>query len=169
MTPFRPRSGGAPRTRVRSHEPAAPWVTPPGSWASSLNSRRTMLSTKGRDTQPERAIRSAAHRLGLRFRVSAQPLPQLRRSADLVFRRERLAVFVDGCFWHSCPVHGNQPAANSTFWREKLARNAERDRDTDNQLRAAGWTALRVWEHEDATVAARRVAEAVELLRAGNE
>lgn len=121
----------------------------PGSWASSEAARRTMVANRSRDTKPEMAVRSAVHRRGLRFRVATRPLPELRRTADLVFRSAKVAVFVDGCFWHGCPEHYTEPKTNQEFWSTKIAGNAQRDRDTNEQLRAAGWTVLRFWEHED--------------------
>lgn len=81
----------------------------------------------------------------------------MRRTADLLFARERLAVFVDGCFWHSCPEHGSTPHTNVVFWTGKLTRTAERDRETDAALAAAGWTVLRIWEHEDPSAASHKV------------
>jgi DNA mismatch endonuclease (patch repair protein) len=110
-----------------------------------------------RDTAPEMALRRALHRRGLRYRVDAAPLPGLRRTADLVFPRERVAVYVDGCFWHACPQHASVPKANRAWWTEKLAANVRRDRDTDDRLERAGWAVVRVWSHEDAGVAADRV------------
>jgi DNA mismatch endonuclease (patch repair protein) len=103
--------------------------------------------------------------MGLRYRVSARPLPDLRRTADIVFRPTRVAVFVDGCFWHGCPEHGSQPRANSEYWAPKLARNIERDRETNSALEAAGWKVVRIWEHEDANHAAQRIARVVEARR----
>ena len=85
----------------------------------------------------------------------------MRRRADLVFTRAKVAVYVDGCFWHGCPLHGTWPKANAEWWRAKLERNIKRDRDTDRQLEAAGWRVARVWEHEDMVAAAVRIAEAV--------
>jgi DNA mismatch endonuclease, patch repair protein len=123
-----------------------------------------MVSTRGRDTIPERRVRSAAHRLGLRFRVSARPVPAVRRTADLVFTRQRLAVFVDGCFWHGCPQHAVAPHTNVRFWTDKLARNRERDRDTDALLASAGWTVLRIWEHEDPVAAGHIIMHTVRAL-----
>ena len=108
-----------------------------------------MRSNRSRDTKPEMAVRSAVHRRGIRFRVSARPQPELARTADLVLRKSRIAVFVDGCFWHGCPDHHTQPAANARFWADKIARNVERDAETTAYLRQAGWTVLRFWEHED--------------------
>jgi DNA mismatch endonuclease (patch repair protein) len=107
-----------------------------------------MRGNRGRDTSPEIALRSVLHRLGYRYRVDAPPLPGLRRKADLVFTRRRVAVFVDGCYWHGCPDHFTVPATNSEYWRAKVSRNRERDLDTDQRLCEAGWTPVRVWEHE---------------------
>ncbi len=131
------------------------------SWASSPEARARMQSNKGRDTKPELALRSAVHALGLRYRVSAKPLGDLRRTADLVFPRARVAVFLDGCFWHGCPEHHTVASANATFWAEKLAGNRARDRDTDGRLAAAGWVSVRIWEHEDPRAAARHVEKVV--------
>ena len=117
------------------------------SWASSEGSRRSMQSNRRRDTKPELMVRSLLHRAGLRYRVDHAPLGG-RRRADIVFTRRRVAVFIDGCFWHGCPLHGTQPKANSDYWGPKLLRNQERDRETDLALRAADWTVLRFWEHE---------------------
>jgi DNA mismatch endonuclease (patch repair protein) len=116
-----------------------------------------MQATPQRDTPCEIALRSAVHRLGLRYRVD-WPLPGTRRRADLVFPRLKIAVMVDGCFWHGCPVHGTWPKANAAWWRAKILRNVARDRDTDAKLKATGWKVLRFWEHEDPASAARRVA-----------
>jgi DNA mismatch endonuclease (patch repair protein) len=110
-----------------------------------------------RDTLPERAIRSELHRRGLRFRVDRAPLPGLRSRADIVFGPARVAVYVDGCFWHSCPEHGTKPKANAEWWDQKLRRNRERDAETDRALREHGWEVVRIWEHEDPVEAAERV------------
>lgn len=124
-----------------------------------------MSRARREDTAPEVALRSALHRMGLRFRLH-RPLPfDRRRKADIVFGPSRVAVFVDGCFWHSCPQHATIPQANREFWLEKLARNRARDADTDARLAAAGWLVLRVWEHENAGDAARRIAEVVNSRR----
>ncbi|MGV0070029.1 very short patch repair endonuclease [Mycobacterium colombiense] len=120
-----------------------------------------MQSNKGRDTKPELALRSACHALGLRYRVSARPLRGLRRTADLVFPTERVAVFLDGCWWHGCPQHHTVAATNAGFWADKVKGNMARDRDTDSRLHDAGWLSVRVWEHEDPAVAALRVRQAV--------
>ncbi|BEP13289.1 very short patch repair endonuclease [Acidothermaceae bacterium B102] len=116
-----------------------------------------MASQKRRDTGAELLLRRALHAQGLRYRIHQRPLPELRREADVVFRRARVAIFVDGCFWHGCPRHATWPATNAEFWRTKIERNVARDRDTDQLLRAAGWTPIRVWEHESPQDALRRV------------
>lgn len=120
-----------------------------------------MTANRGRDTGPEMAVRSAVHGLGLRYRVSTRPEPSLRRTADLVFRRAKVAVFVDGCFWHSCPIHRTRPRANDAFWTAKLERTVARDQETTDALEAAGWLVLRFWEHEDPGAVAVRIREAV--------
>lgn len=114
-----------------------------------------------RDTEAEMAVRRAVWRRGLRYRVDVRPLPGSRRRADLVFTRVKVAVFVDGCFWHGCPLHATAPKANAKWWEEKLAANVERDRDTDERLGEAGWQVVRIWEHEDPEEAAARVADVI--------
>ena len=131
------------------------------SWASSPEARARMKSNKSRDTKPELALRSAVHARGLRYRVSAKPLAGVRRTADLVFPRAKVAVFLDGCFWHGCPEHHTVASANAKFWADKVEGNRKRDRDTDGRLAEAGWVSVRVWEHEDVAAAARRVEEIV--------
>jgi DNA mismatch endonuclease (patch repair protein) len=124
-----------------------------------------MRSNKGRDTSPELALRRAVHARGLRYFVSRRPLQELRRTADLVFPRARVAVFLDGCFWHGCPQHHTVAKRNADFWAEKVATNKRRDRETTARLEDAGWVVVRVWEHEDAVEAARRVEAAVQARR----
>jgi DNA mismatch endonuclease, patch repair protein len=118
------------------------------SWASSPTTRRSMQSNRARDTGPEVEFRSALHRAGLRFFTHRRPFLSLRCTVDVVFPRARVAVFVDGCFWHCCPRHGSTPRSNSAYWLPKLARNVARDLEVRNALRRGGWTVLRVWEHE---------------------
>lgn len=125
-----------------------PWEAPAGSWASSAARRRNMQAIRSRDTKPETLLRRLVHAQGLRYRVSARPLPDLRRTADLVFRPVKVAVFVDGCYWHGCPEHYVAPRTNSGYWSDKVAGNVRRDRDTDQRLKEAGWLVLRFWEHE---------------------
>ena len=124
-----------------------------------------MKNNRSRDTKPELAVRSAVHRRGLRFRVSERPLADLRRTADMVFRKARVAVFVDGCYWHGCSSHHTQPTTNHEFWADKIASNIARDADTNARLEAAGWTVLRFWEHEDPEVVADIVQERVRSAR----
>jgi len=120
-----------------------------------------MSRQASRDTTPELLLRCRLHAQGLRYRVHRRPLPELRRTADIVFSRARVAVFVDGCFWHGCPEHGTAPKTNADWWAAKLARNAERDTETDALLADAGWSVVRVWEHEEPEAAAARVQEAL--------
>ena len=117
-----------------------------------------MQGNRSRDTKPELAVRSAVHRRGLRFRVSVRPQPEFPRTADLVLRKSRIAVFVDGCYWHGCPEHHTQPATNAEYWADKIARNIERDAETTDYLQRSGWTVLRFWEHEDPELVADRCA-----------
>lgn len=124
-----------------------------------------MLANRSRDTGPEMAIRKRVHAMGLRYRVSARPILGLRRTADLVFPTERIAVFIDGCFWHGCPEHRRQPRANAEYWAAKVQRNRQRDVDTDLALDRSGWTILRFWEHERPDEVAESIRQAVEIAR----
>lgn len=123
--------------------------------------RARMSSQKSRNTRVEVELRRALHAAGLRYRVHRRPLPTIRREADIVFGPARVAVFVDGCFWHGCPEHATWPKNNSGFWQQKIERNRERDRDTNLKLLEAGWLAIRVWEHEQVDSAAHRVQRTV--------
>lgn len=138
-----------------------PTVPPhPGSSSPQVSAR--MSRAARRETAPELALRRALHADGYRFRV-VHPVPgNRRRSIDIAFTRARVAVFVDGCFWHGCPVHGTQPRANSAWWTAKLAANRSRDADTDRLLREAGWQVVRVWEHEPVEQAVAAVVAALE-------
>ena len=129
--------------------------------ASSADARRRMVANRGRDTSPERAIRSELHRLGLRYRLHRRVLPEVRRQVDIVFGPSRVAVLVDGCFWHGCPRHATQAKRNAKFWADKIATNKRRDEDTNARLRRNGWRVVRVWEHEDPRRAAARIAKIV--------
>jgi len=117
-----------------------------------------MLANRRRDTGPELRLRSLLHRRGLRFRRDF-PVRLEGRIArvDIAFTRQKLAVLVDGCFWHGCPQHSTIPVANRAYWVPKLARNVERDREVDEALRAAGWEVLRFWEHTPPEEAAEAV------------
>ena len=129
-----------------SHRPATDAVT------SARMSRQRRAHTA-----PELALRRELHRRGIRYFVDRAPIRGQRRRADLVFPRRRVAVYVDGCFWHRCPVHATDPKNNADWWAEKLAGNVARDRATDAALVAAGWQVVRIWEHEDPVSAADRV------------
>jgi DNA mismatch endonuclease (patch repair protein) len=120
-----------------------------------------MQAQRERDTGIERALRSELFARGVRYRLHQRLIPGLRREADLVFIRARIAVFVDGCFWHGCPQHATWPKNNAGFWRRKIEQNVRRDRDTDERLRSDGWVVMRVWEHEAPAAAAARIAQAV--------
>jgi DNA mismatch endonuclease, patch repair protein len=134
-------------------------------WASNQAVRRVMQGNRKRDTRPEIALRRVLHSRGLRYHVAAKPLADRPWTADLVFRGLQLAVFVDGCYWHGCPEHYTVPRTNTSYWSEKIARNRARDAQVDADLRAAGWTALRIWEHEPVQTAADRVLVALSRLR----
>jgi len=133
--------------------------------ASSLAARRRMKANRAARTGPEMRLRRSLASLGLRFRANVRPVQSLRRTADVLFVREKLAVFVDGCFWHGCPRHATWPRANAEFWRCKIAENRRRDRSTTRLLRAQGWNVVRVWEHENFESAARRIHKIVEATK----
>ena len=119
-----------------------------------------MQSNRGRDTKPEIRLRKELHALGLRFRVSLRPVPEIRRTADVVFTRARIAVFIDGCFWHGCPDHHTVAKTNAEVWAAKVEGNRRRDRETNELLHERGWLVIRIWEHEpiDTAVMAVRAA-----------
>lgn len=116
--------------------------------------RRQMRSMPRRDTQVEVALRRELHRLGLRFRVNYRELPG---TPDIALTRARIAVFVDGCFWHRCPDHGSRPKNNADWWASKLDSNVARDRRKDHELINMGWLPIHVWEHEDPARAALQI------------
>ncbi|HEX7351358.1 very short patch repair endonuclease [Brachybacterium sp.] len=130
--------------------------------ASSENARRTMRANKRKDTSIELAIRRRLHASGLRYRVDhPADASDRRRRADIVFTRARIAIFIDGCFWHGCSEHYVEPRANSEYWRPKIARNRERDLDSTRRLQEAGWKVMRFWEHEDPDLVAAEISTAV--------
>lgn len=133
---------------------------------TSAGVSRRMRAIKRRDTGLERAIRSALHRRGLRFRIDYKvTLPDVRAiRVDVAFPRVRLAVLVDGCFWHGCPTHGRVPSTNPQYWPAKLARNRRRDEIVNEQLALIGWTVIRIWEHEDLEAATEKVVIAFRAL-----
>lgn len=130
----------------------------PGTYTTTPGRRRNMQAIRRSETKPEVRLRSALHRAGLRFRKDMRlDLPSGRVRPDIVFTRAKLAVFVDGCFWHACPEHGHQPAQNVAYWAPKLERTIERDRRNTATLEIAGWTVLRFWEHQSTEVATSTV------------
>lgn len=133
--------------------------------ASSLAAKRRMEAAKPRDTLPEIKLRTALEELGIPFEVDVKPIEDINRRADILIREDKIAIFVDGCFWHGCPIHGTQAKANSLFWTEKIERNKDRDLDTNRRLEASGWTVIRIWEHEDHINAAKQIAETINIRR----
>lgn len=125
-----------------------------------------MSAARRRDTAAELALRRELHRRGLRYRVALKVPGRPRRSIDIAFTRPRLAVFVDGCFWHGCTEHGTEPRSNAQWWQTKLEANKARDTDTTEHLESLGWVVLRFWEHEDPASAAAAVAAVLAARRA---
>jgi len=134
---------------------------PKESWATDEATRSKMLGNRSRDTKPELRVRSLVHKRGMRYRVNQRPLPRVRRTADIVFRRARVAVYIDGCFWHGCDQHYREPKTNTPYWRDKVDGNRRRDRETDDLLESEGWLVLRFWEHDEACNAATEIERAV--------
>jgi DNA mismatch endonuclease, patch repair protein len=138
----------------------------PDQFASSPVVRKRMQAIRATDTKPELAVRRLVHAMGLRYRTHIRPEPRLNRRADLVFTRARVAVFVDGCFWHGCPEHGRRRfGVNGWYWPAKIDRNVRRDAETTRLLTEAGWRVVRFWEHEDPVDVAAAVAEEVRIAR----
>lgn len=122
-----------------------------------------MRSMPEHSTGPEMAVRRLLHRQGLRYRVQ-YPVPRApRRTIDIAFPGRKVAVFIDGCFWHGCAEHRNIPAHNRDWWQKKIDENRARDRDTDEKLRIAGWTVFRFWEHEELEMIVECVLKAKEM------
>lgn len=147
---------------VRQTDPVAARPLP-----SSKQASARFVAQREQDTQPELLLRSALHRRGLRYRLHRRPLTHLRRTVDIVFPALKVAVDVRGCFWHVCPEHCSFPRSNTAWWAAKLARNVERDRETEAELISAGWSMVIVWEHEDPEEAADRVEACVRSRRGG--
>ncbi|KAA0087217.1 DNA mismatch endonuclease Vsr [Mycolicibacterium sp. P9-64] len=133
--------------------------------ASSIAVRARMSRQRRRDTRAELLVRRIIHSRGIRYRVDTTPEPGMRCKADIVWRGIRLAVFIDGCFWHGCPNHATRPKANEMWWAQKLDGNVERDRRTDARLRELGWTVLRFWEHEEPGRVADEICNVLTKLR----
>ncbi|MFB6984779.1 MULTISPECIES: very short patch repair endonuclease [unclassified Streptomyces] len=132
---------------------------------SSPSVSARMSSQASRDTAPEVAVRKLLHASGYRYRLNERVPGMSRRTIDIAFTRAKVAVLIDGCFWHGCPTHATQPKANAEWWRQKLDRNMARDLETTEHLTGAGWTVLRFWEHERPAVVAEQVAAAVDRAR----
>lgn len=135
---------------------------------SSPSVSARMSRQASRDTKPELTVRRLLHADGLRYRVQ-YPVPGMpRRSVDIAFSKLRIAVFLDGCYWHGCPEHATHPQTNAEWWRAKLDRNIARDRETTDHLTAAGWSVMRFWEHESAHDVARRIEAEVRSRRSAS-
>lgn len=134
-----------------------------GEWAAPRDPATSarMRRQRRRDTQAELAVRRCLHSMGFRYRLHVAVPGRARRTIDVAFPGPRVAVFVDGCFWHACPDHASWPKDNATVWQAKLEANVARDRQTDQVLREHGWEVVRIWEHEVPEEAARRVADVV--------
>lgn len=115
--------------------------------------RNRMVAQRTRDTRPELLLRRALHAAGYRYRLNVKVQGAPRRTIDIAFPRQKVAVMVDGCFWHGCPEHSVPPKHNATWWAEKLASNRARDIETTGLLHDAGWTVVRIWEHESVAAA----------------
>lgn len=135
-------------------------LSPP---ASSADVRSRMQRQGRRDTAPEIQLRKQLYALGFRYRIHARPIAGLRREADVLFRSAKVAVFVDGCYWHGCPEcnAGRKRKSNASYWTSKIERNRARDLDTTQRFEQCGWAVVRVWEHQDSFEAATRIAELV--------
>ena len=128
---------------------------------SSPDASHRMAKVRQKGTGAELALRQEVHRFGLRYRIDYEVLSKPRRKADMAFPSRKIAIFVDGCFWHGCPEHATWPKQNADFWREKIEANRRRDLDTSDRLRSLGWTVLRFWSHESPNQAARTIVRAV--------
>jgi len=147
---------------IRSRAPAA----------SSDQVRRVMQANYGDELSPERILRNLIYRSGFRYRKNFSPITGFRCKADLVFLRLRLCVFIDGCFWHGCPLHFQCPKQNGLWWQEKISETVARDTRQAQQLRSHGWHILRIWEHEireNAQWATHRVLKELNDLEAGHQ
>lgn len=127
---------------------------------------RRMAKVRQKGTDAEVALRRAMHRIGLRYRIDYEVLRKPRRVADIAFPGRKIAIFVDGCFWHGCPEHATWPKRNADFWRQKIEANRQRDTDTNERLRSIGWTVLRFWSHESPAEAAKAVERMVAIVDA---
>lgn len=136
------------------------------SWATNQAVRNSMQGNKSRDTKPEMVVRRHLHAAGLRYRVHARPIKDWNRRADIVFPKAKIAVFVNGCFWHGCPKHYVTPKTNKNYWTPKIQRNIERDQETFKRLKSEGWLVFPIWEHENLEMKAEKIAARVRNLLA---
>lgn len=127
--------------------------------------RNVMRANKGVDTGPELKLRSLVHKAGLRYAIDVRPEHEINRRADMVFRSAKVAVFVNGCFWHGCPKHYVLPKTNRRFWSEKVNRNKERDKETRRLLGRRGWKVMTLWEHDDFSLPAEKIVGEVRFRR----
>lgn len=140
----------------------------PGLALSLSDASRRMAKVRQKGTDAELVLRQEMYRIGLRYRIDYDVLKNPRRVADVAFPRRKIAVFVDGFFWHGCPEHATWPKRNAEYWRQKIEANRQRDANTNARLRAIGWAALRFWSHESPATAAAMVARAVAKADANN-
>lgn len=147
--------------------PRRPSVIAPAAVPPTPETRARMVRQQRRDTAPEMALRKALYARNLRYRVAEKPIPSLPREADVVMRPTKVAVFVQGCFWHGCPEHSRPTKSNTKWWAEKIGRNKLRDEETRAALEVAGWHVEWVWEHEDPEAAAARILTIVESRKPG--
>lgn len=133
--------------------------------SSSPEASRRMAKVRQKDTGAEIALRRELYRIGLRYRVNYEVIKKPRRVVDIAFPGLKIAVLVDGCFWHGCPEHATWPKQNSLFWRQKIEANRSRDADTNSKLLEAGWVVLRFWEHQSPLEAANLVQQAVSRVK----
>ena len=133
--------------------------------SSSPEASRLMAKVRQKGTDAEIALRRELYRRGMRYRVDYEVLKKPRRVADVAFPGLKIAIFVDGCFWHGCPEHATWPKQNAEFWRKKIETNRLRDADTNSRLLDVGWMVLRFWEHQSPTEATETVAQTVAMVK----
>ncbi len=151
-------SDQAEQRSIASHNGEKRSRTPP---PSSEAARQRMRATRQHGTKPEVALRGALNQLGIVYHVDQSPVSGLKSRPDLIFEDTRIAVYVDGCFWHSCPIHGTLPKSNRQWWQAKLEANRQRDAKANDVLASAGWYVVRVWEHADPITVAKELADLI--------
>lgn len=154
--------GSLNETSAERHVVVAPGIRTPYPEPGSAAATAIGKANRRTNTKPELQLRSALHRRGLRFRKDHRlQAGGLKVRVDVAFTRRRIAVFVDGCFWHGCPEHQNTPNRNREYWVPKLAANRARDHRVNAALQAEGWEVVRIWEHEGPERAADRINDLV--------